>query len=179
MGRMVYTETSDKQRIKVHGSKSFNGPARKKFLEVFSETLNMTKAAEICGWHLNTVRKHLRNNEKFKKQLEEARETAIAKAEAEAYRRAVEGTEEPVFFKGEQCGVMRKYSDSLLKLLLSAHNPIYNQNKTNVEITGKDGGPVEVSVVKAKLMDMLASSGAIIDVEPENRLEDQSEDDED
>jgi hypothetical protein len=43
--------------------------------------------------------------------------------EDEADRRAVEGTLEPQFHKGEICGYVRKYSDQLLALQLKAGNP--------------------------------------------------------
>jgi hypothetical protein len=38
-------------------------------------------------------------------------------------RRAYHGVEEPVFYKGVQCGSVTKYSDRLLMFLLQARNP--------------------------------------------------------
>ncbi len=38
--------------------------------------------------------------------------------EAELRRRAMEGTEKPVYFRGEECGVIRNYSDALGMFLL-------------------------------------------------------------
>jgi hypothetical protein len=46
-----------------------------------------------------------------------------AALEGEAVRRAYHGVEEPVFCKGVQCGVVRKYRDKLLMFLLKARNP--------------------------------------------------------
>ena len=43
--------------------------------------------------------------------------------EEEAVRRAVEGTEKPVFRGGEVVGHMREYSDSMLMFLLKARKP--------------------------------------------------------
>ena len=43
--------------------------------------------------------------------------------ELEARRRAVEGTEKPVFFQGYECGRIREYSDTLLIVLLKANRP--------------------------------------------------------
>lgn len=41
----------------------------------------------------------------------------------ECYRRAVEGVPEPVFYQGDECGTITRYSDSLLMSLLKAHDP--------------------------------------------------------
>jgi hypothetical protein len=40
--------------------------------------------------------------------------------EDEAKRRAHDGIDEPVFYQGEKCGVVRKYSDNLLIFMLKA-----------------------------------------------------------
>ena len=49
------------------------------------------------------------------------------------HRRALEGVEEPVFYKGERVGVIRKYSDSLLILLLMAKRP--DQFRERMDVT--------------------------------------------
>ena len=43
--------------------------------------------------------------------------------ELEARRRAVKGTDKPVFQRGEQVGTIREYSDTLLMFLLKANKP--------------------------------------------------------
>lgn len=43
--------------------------------------------------------------------------------EDEAYRRAVVGTEKPVFYLGQECGVIREFSDTCLIFMLKAANP--------------------------------------------------------
>ena len=55
--------------------------------------------------------------------------------EAEARRRGVEGTLKPVFYKGEECGQVREYSDTLLIFLLKAHDPKY-RDRQQVEHSG-------------------------------------------
>ena len=49
-----------------------------------------------------------------------AEEDAIQQLELEARRRAFEGFDKPVFHAGEQCGLIRQYSDVLLMFLLKA-----------------------------------------------------------
>jgi len=47
----------------------------------------------------------------------------VENLEAEAWRRAVEGVEKPVFQGGVQVGVIREFSDSVLMFLLRARKP--------------------------------------------------------
>jgi hypothetical protein len=46
-----------------------------------------------------------------------------------AVKRAVEGWLEPVFFKGRQCGWVRKYDHSLLMFLIRKRDPSYRDPK--------------------------------------------------
>jgi len=56
--------------------------------------------------------------------------------EEEADRRALDGTKKPVFHKGEICGYIREYSDSLLALQLKAGNPDRYADRSKVEHKG-------------------------------------------
>ena len=55
--------------------------------------------------------------------FEEADATAIDVLEKEARRRAVGGTEEPVYYQGVEVGTVRRYSDTLLIFLMKGNNP--------------------------------------------------------
>ena len=55
--------------------------------------------------------------------FEETEEIVYGQIHDEAVRRAVEGWLEPVFYQGRQCGIVRRYSDSLLMLLLELKMP--------------------------------------------------------
>lgn len=72
----------------------------------------------------------------FAAEWDEAVETSVDELEAEARRRAFSGVEEPVFYKGEECGAIRKYSDKLLELLLKAHRP--EKYRENIKLTISD-----------------------------------------
>lgn len=48
---------------------------------------------------------------------------------SEARRRAVRGTDEPVFYQGAICGVVRKYSDTLLMFLIKKERPEYRDTQ--------------------------------------------------
>jgi hypothetical protein len=62
--------------------------------------------------------------------------------EQEAERRAYHGVDEPVFFRGIECGHIRKYSDTLLMFLLKSRRPaVYRDNSDN-----KFGGSFQLNV---------------------------------
>jgi hypothetical protein len=65
----------------------------------------------------------MRKSEGYKKAFEDAAEEAADLLETEARRRALEGVEEPVFYQGQQCGTVHKYSDTLLIFLLKGCRP--------------------------------------------------------
>lgn len=56
--------------------------------------------------------------------------------------RAVEGVLEPVYQRGEQVGTVRRYRDTLLIFLLKGNQASKFADRR--EVTGKDGGPVQV-----------------------------------
>lgn len=84
---------------------------------------NITKAAERIGVGRQTVYDWKAAHADFSAQWDEALTSSIEDLEQEAKRRAFSGTDEPVFYKGQKCGLIRKYSDTLLIFLLKAHKP--------------------------------------------------------
>lgn len=106
---------------------------------------NVTRAANAAGVdRSNAYQRRLRNPE-FANRWDEAIEAANDAIEAEARRRAVDGVEEPVFYKGVQVGVERRYSDGLLIALLKRHRPEYCDS-SRVEIAN---APDEVLKVES------------------------------
>lgn len=59
----------------------------------------------------------------FRRRWREAVNKSVDVLEEEARRRAVIGVEEPVFHRGEICGHVQKYSDTLLIFLLKGMRP--------------------------------------------------------
>jgi len=59
----------------------------------------------------------------FPKIWADAEQAAADTLEREAWRRATEGTDEPVFYKDAQCGAIKRYSDNLLMFLLCGMRP--------------------------------------------------------
>ena len=81
-------------------------------------------------------------HEDFAAQWDEAMQVAVDALEAEARRRAVEGVDEPVYYKGQLIDTIKKYSDNLLITLLKAHRP--EKFRERFEHTGADGGPLRI-----------------------------------
>lgn len=102
----------------------FRSPVkRKRFLEKFAETGNVTTAALYAGATRAWAYRLRKTNEKFKKEWDEAEQEACDRLEEEARRRAVDGVKKFVYYKGKPVGKINEYSDLLLICLLRAHRP--------------------------------------------------------
>lgn len=77
----------------------------------------------------------------FEAKVRAALDHAIERLEEEARRRAYQGTLKPVFYRGEQCGEIQEYSDTLMIFLLKAHRPAVYRER--YEFSGPAGGPIE------------------------------------
>jgi len=116
---------------------------KKDFLDLLAQTGNVSQSAEAVGTTRYTVYRARKADPEFAAAWDEAVEVAVIALEDEARRRAYEGVEEPVFYKGEVCGSIQRYSDTLLIFLLKGHKPDKYRDKSHVELTGRDGGPIE------------------------------------
>jgi hypothetical protein len=92
-----------------------------------------------------TIYKWLAEDPEFAAAKAEAEQEAVELLEAEARRRAEKGVLKPVFYKGERCGSIREYSDSLMMFIIKAKKPEYRDRVTN-EIVGADGKPIQNDV---------------------------------
>lgn len=133
---------------------------RAAFLEQLAQLGNITAAAEAVGIDRVTAYRWRDADPEFAEAWADALEQAADRIELEARRRAVEGVDEPVFYQGTQCGTVRKYSDSLMGLLLRAHKPEKYADRNKTELTGANGGPVVLSDTEraAKIQALLAAA---------------------
>lgn len=102
--------------------------ARKKFLEELAQCGNVSQAALKAKIGRTTAYEWKVADPEFAAAWSEALEIAADRLEAEAWRRAHDGYEEPVFGRirkdqDGQIGTVHRYSDTLLVLLLKAHKP--------------------------------------------------------
>lgn len=139
---------------------------KRPFLNVLRETGNITISADAAGVSTSYAHRARKRDPKFAAAWENAIVAAADYLVEEARRRAYEGVAEPVIWQGKICGmwikdgkpaeenepgaawiplVIRKYSDPLLMFLIRAQKPEY-KSQTNIEVTGKNGGPIEQTV---------------------------------
>lgn len=126
---------------------------KRKFLMTYTETGgSVARACESVGIRRRDIIKvWTESDPSFAAAFETCSEMAKQALKDEAIRRAVEGVDEPVFFKGVPCGVIRRYSDSLLIKLLQANIPEFREH---VEVSGSNGGPITVA-----MLDMVVVEG--------------------
>lgn len=100
----------------------------------------VSRACEAVGIERSTAYRAMWSDKEFEQEWDDAMEAGVDKAEQEAFRRAVEGTEKGVWHMGSLVGSERVYSDSLLALVLKGRRKKVYADRT--ELTGADGGPV-------------------------------------
>ena len=105
------------------------------FLEAYAKIGTVVHAAQHTGLPRRTHYKWLHKDPNYAKQFAEAEEEAIQHLEREARQRAMVGVEEPVYYKGEVCGTVRKYSDILLIFLLKSKRPDTYRDHQAVDVT--------------------------------------------
>lgn len=106
------------------------------------------EACEWAGISVATLRRRQKSDPEFAAAYAEARQTRIEVYRGEARRRALEGWEEPVFFRGQQVGAVRKFSDRMLEVLLRAEDPATFGDRQVVEVLVD---PLNANHVKAAL----------------------------
>jgi hypothetical protein len=114
------------------------------FLNKFCDLANITKAAKACRVGRRTVYDWLENDKNFKAKFKKARKVAVGVLEDEAHRRAVEGVDKPIFYKGKRVKAkVKEYSDTLLIVLLKANAPKKYRERVQSQVSGPDGGPIQ------------------------------------
>lgn len=117
---------------------TFTPEKKEKFLNALRKWPNVARAARLCGVSRQTVYNHRWNDEAFAAAWDEALVEGVDRLEEEAERRGFKGVLEPVYYKGEKVGSVRRYSDTLAIFLLKAYRP--EKYRENIDITS--GGKV-------------------------------------
>jgi hypothetical protein len=93
------------------------------FLDALGKSAVVLLACRAAGVSRATVYRHRARSGRFARRWDDALEDAVDMLEAEARRRALHGTDRPVYYRGEAVGTVREYSDTLLIFLLKASRP--------------------------------------------------------
>jgi hypothetical protein len=139
---------------------------KRAFLAAYAELGNITKAAiaaEVSrqihyDWLLDPV---------YAEVFAEAEGAAADLLEAEARRRAVNGTTKPVFYQGERCGGIQEYSDTLLMFLLKGSRPDKFRDNAQIDHRYPDGKPdINITIIndpsarEARINELVAKRGS-------------------
>jgi hypothetical protein len=116
------------------------------FLEALADTCNVRLACAISNISRSSAYLWRKEDSGFAQRWEEAAKIGAAALEEEAIRRAHEGWLEPVYYKGEIRGEVRKYSDTLLIFLLKGAKPEKYRERVQNEHIGPNGGPIQSSI---------------------------------
>jgi hypothetical protein len=152
---------------------------QQRFLGFLAETGNVSRSVKLAGTSAPRVYTLRQNDPAFRQAWDEAEEIAADRLEEEAWRRAVEGFEEPVVSAGklvrDEAGnavMMRRYSDTLLLALLRARRP----GKFNKRLSADIAIASNVSFdVRAMLLTKLAQLASQAEIESPPLLVDGSE----
>jgi hypothetical protein len=125
--------------------KSITDARKAAFLKALAQGLSVTRATEVAAVGRATVYEWRQADAVFAQAWEDGLEASADLLEDEARRRAVEGVEENVYYSGKPVGVVRKYSDSLLSMLLKGRRPSIYRDRLSAEVSGPDGGPILMS----------------------------------
>lgn len=112
---------SDSQKGGKHDP--FDDDRAEKFLEALRQSPNISAAARAARVCRSTVYDWRESNAEFAAAWNDALAEAIDNLEGECYRRSFQGVTKPVFYKGEECGGIQEYSDTLAIFLLKGHRP--------------------------------------------------------
>ena len=117
------------------------GPPKKHWQPVFLNLLgkngNVSLSAHESGIARQTAYDARDRDKAFSQAWEDAMEQASDVLEREAWRRAAEGVKQPVFYRGEVVGHVRKYSDVLLMFLLNGARPDKYRERLATPSAGK------------------------------------------
>lgn len=128
-----------------------------RFFEALGVSGVVKTAARISGLDRRTVYRHIDAAQTkdttpealaWLERYKEAQREAIDTLEAEAFRRAVEGTDEPVIGRvgKDQDGIItmvKKYDTTLMCLLMKARDPLKYRDRVSQEISGPGGKPIQ------------------------------------
>ena len=115
---------------------------KSEFLVHFKDTGNVTVSARAVGITRQAVYIWINDDPDFSAAFENAKEEALDLMEAECKRRAEQGCLRPVFHKGEECGHVREYSDTLMIFFLKGNRP--EKYKDRQEISGNPDSPLNM-----------------------------------
>lgn len=116
------------------------------FLIEYQDSCVVVASAKVIGVTARTIRTWRSMFPMFDELCGEMRESMTDAAEDELYNRAVVGEDTNIYHQGAVVDIVKKKSDDLLKYLLNANRAKF-RTKSEVAMTGVNGGPIQVEEV--------------------------------
>lgn len=115
---------------------------RDRFIEALREERSVTYACNKIMIGRTAAYAWRNEDESFKAAWDEAIEQNVDDLEASMMKKAIEGWDEPVWWQGEQCGEVRKFSTPLSIFMLKANRPekYHLEKKEAAVASGKSTG---------------------------------------
>lgn len=139
------------------------------FLETFAKAANVTLACRSAGIERPTFYRWLEHDTPFSIRYKWAEAEANDAIRGAIYRRAVQGIDKPLHHHGQMVTeevidpktgqkvrrpvTVREYSDTLLMFLAKSRMPEF-KDKQQVELSGRDGAPIETHSTKTVEVDV-------------------------
>ena len=108
-------------------------PRQQAVLSILEETGVITHAAQTAGVCRKTVHDYMEADREFYEKTREALDTADGMLQAELMRRALQGVQQPVYYKREVVGEITRKSDAVLMFasrICGSGEAIWRQPKT-------------------------------------------------
>lgn len=112
------------------------------FCRAYAQRGIIREGTTAAGISRKTYQRWRKEDEAFNEACNEAKQMATDLLEAEAHRRAVDGFERPVIYKGEVTDTYKDYSDSLLTMLMKGNKPDKYKERSSVTHGGSVGRPM-------------------------------------
>jgi hypothetical protein len=100
------------------------------YLDLLRQYGLKARCARAVGLHPSSMKRYRKDNPDYDDEVEAAMEDYRESVESEIHRRAIEGIDSPVFYKGELVNTEKRYSDRLLELHAKRHIPAYREKHT-------------------------------------------------
>lgn len=119
------------------------------FLDGLAEGMTPQGASVRARIHRSTAYAWRDSDPAFAAAWERAYTAGTEFFEEEATRRAILGTEEPVWYQGKQVGTVRKPSDRLMELMLKARAPEKYRERVDVQHSAVAMTPEQLQAARA------------------------------
>lgn len=156
-------KSESRRQTKIPGSKPtiWTPEIERRFFAELARGMSVTHAATTINMGRGSVHTRRREDPEFAERWDDAVEAGTDALEDACDRRARHGVEEPVFYKGDVCGTVTRYADTLAMFLLKGRRPEKYRERVEQHLTGADGAPLlpPTLIVQSPALDALAKAG--------------------